>query len=150
HLGEDEFTTHATKTVAAVIRDMSRRGDDIDVNTVGSALESIGELAACGGRAGLFEMAGELPTATNGGVFAHRIRQATRLRMMQAVTERLRESLASEQAVDGIDELIRWRTSAEAHIPGLLEQDDIADDSVRALLARKFPPDVWLIPGRML
>lgn len=149
-LGEDDFTLHATKTIAAVIRDMHRRGDTIDVVTVAAALESIGELTKCGGRVSLHEMCSGLPTATNSAFYAHRVRQATRLRMMQAATERMRESLASEQAIDGVDELIRWRNQTEAHIPGLLESDDLEADTVEALLARKFPADSWLIPGRML
>lgn len=149
-LGEDDFTAHATKTVAAVIRDMHRRGDDINVMTVAAALETMGQLARCGGSVALHEMCQALPTALNHEFYAHRVRQATRLRMMQATADRMRESLAKEQAIDAVDELIRWRNQAEAHIPGPLEAEDLASESLRALLARKFPADVWLLPGRML
>ena len=149
-LGEDDFTTHANRTIAAAIRDMHRRGDDIDSATVAEALESRGELSQCGGRIGLYEMCSALPTATNAEFYAHRVRQATRLRMMQATTERMRESLTTEQAIGGIDELVRWRTESEAKIPGPLEADDLEGDTVDALLRRRFPPDVWLLPGRLL
>ena len=149
-LGEEDFTTHTTKTVAAVIRDMHRRGDDIDVMTVAAALEAMGQLARCGGSVALHEMCQALPTALNHEFYAHRVRQATRLRMMQATASQMRESLAKEQAIDGIDELVRWRTTAESHIPGPLEAEDLSDVSVRALLGKSFGPAVWLLPGVIL
>lgn len=149
-LGEDDFTTHTTRTMAAVLRDMHRRGDTIDPATLAAALESRGELSRCGGLAGIYEMCSQLPTAVNAEFYAHRVRQATRLRMMQATTEQMRESLASEEAIGAIDELIRRRTEAESKIPGLLEADDVSGATVRALLEKTFPTDVWLVPGFML
>lgn len=149
-LGEQDFTTHANRVTAAVIRDMIRRGDEVSVVTVAGELEARGQLRRSGGSVRLHEMCSALPTATNASYYAHRVRQRTRLRLMQQATEQLRQSLDAEQAIDGIDELVLWRTQQESRIPGPLDSDDIGEHTVTALLAKTFGPKVWLLPGVML
>lgn len=148
---EADFTAPKHRVLAAVLRDMIRAQAHVDVLTVAAELRSRGKLDTPGGVGGssyLHDLVNLAPVAASAGYYADEVRKATRVRAAGFAAADLTANLESEAAGAELDALLTQHRAKLDQIPAAFtETPDEEPDTVTALLAEKFGPQQWLIPG---
>ena len=145
---EEDFTSLRHRLIAAVLRDMIRKQQTVDVLTVAGELRARGKLEAAGSSGYIHDLANLAPNANAADYYARQVREATRVRIAAAVTADLTQTLELEEAGAELDSVLSRHRSRIEQIPGAFDELELEDaDTVSALLLEQFGPQQWLIPG---
>lgn len=147
-LTEADFTSNADRILAGIVRDMIRSRRPIDATLVAAEVAARGQTSQLpGGSAYVHELYSAAPPPVMAASYAHLIRAETQVRMHAELSAQMSHKLASEQAVDSLGELLRWRQEQEARIPDRLDTENADADLLSTLMAEPDKPEDWIVPG---
>ena len=149
-LSDEDFEHPSHRVIAAVMRDMIRQSADLDVQTLGNELAARGKLSSPGGARGMDYLHGlntSAPSAMSGDYYASEVRKQARHRLARANTQRLLDTLAHEESVAELGQVLATHADDMAAIPGELDDAEEELPTLRRLLAQEDSPEDWLIPG---
>lgn len=124
HIAPEDFGDHSHAKIFDVMRGLVRSKKPIDIVTVAGELDARDQLERVGGRASLLQFVESVPTASNIGYYAERVRGRSRLRKLA----RLAQSISEEAAC--ADDADTYIASAQSKLLSLTE--DVRGDLVSA------------------
>jgi DNA-binding Lrp family transcriptional regulator len=159
-LSPDDFYRLDHQTIFARIRELEAEGTPVDYLTLAARLDRRGELNSIGGQFRLLELVNTVPTSTHAPYYADLVKKAADGRKVvqvatvlaqvgyyssdpaQAAAQLVSEQLATPHAEDEPAERLTPEQARDK-----LKQLAPTWASLRDLMAREYPPTLWVVPG---
>lgn len=145
-LGDEDFFDPKCQLVAAVMRDMTRRGVPPDLITVPAEMAARGKshLVKATDLHDLMQFA---PPSMAAPFYAQQVRENARVRLAHAAGQRLAQMTNDDESADQLGEALARHADEMAAIPAPFDVESVHARTVHDLLNEDDEEEHWMIPG---